>query len=117
MADPLNRAEAAVFGDSVRHPVTLMPLERGSGALPIKQQARQHLFEIARTRGRAAADEVCKRLDEFEANGGTVAMPPPDTNRIEDRARPQQKLPEVPRVLPDVARRGFDEYLPSGKPN
>lgn len=116
MVDPLSQAELAVYGNSARHPVTEMPLERGVGALPVNQQARLHLKVIAQTQGREAADAMRERLDEFEASGGVVAMPPPDTNRIEDRYRPAPP-PQVARVVSDVARKGFDEFLPTGKPN
>lgn len=75
-SEPLSVMEKKVFGaDAVRHPVTGIPLERGSGALPVKQQARDHLHVIAQKEGKVVAAEVGGRLDEFEAAGGVVNMP------------------------------------------
>jgi hypothetical protein len=70
LSEPLSVMEQAVFGvDAVRHPITGIPIERGSGALPVKLQARNHLAVIAQQEGRAIAAEVAKRLDEFERRG------------------------------------------------
>jgi hypothetical protein len=68
MPDPtrkLSVTEAHVFGaDAVIHPITNMPLEQGSGALPVDVQAAVvHVAEIERREGRAAADIVRKKLD------------------------------------------------------
>jgi hypothetical protein len=74
--EPLSVLEQATFGvDALRHPITGVPLERGSGALPVKQQARNHLAVIAQQESKAVAAETGKRLDEFEASGGAVNMP------------------------------------------
>ena len=60
----LSVTEEHVFGaDAAIHPITNMPLEQGSGALPIDQQALQvHVGEIRRREGNAAADEVMRKL-------------------------------------------------------
>jgi hypothetical protein len=64
----LSVTEKAVFGaDAVRHPITGIPIERGSGALHPKLQARNHLAVIAQQEGAAVAADVRKRLDDFEA--------------------------------------------------
>jgi len=75
---PLSVIEKAVYGaGAVRHPVTGIPLERGSGALPANQQARNLLAVITQQEGKAVAAEVRRRLDEFEAGRGVVNMPAP----------------------------------------
>jgi hypothetical protein len=74
---PLNRAEILTFGiDAPRHPVTGHVLQRGSGALSVPEQARQHLRTILADHGLAVAREVERKLDEFERNGGGIEMPP-----------------------------------------
>lgn len=61
----LHPNEAAVFGsDAVRHPITGMILEQGSGALPPDEQARRvHLPFIAQTQGIAVAEAMLIKLD------------------------------------------------------
>ena len=65
MTHSLSPTEQAVFGsDAVRHPVTGLPLEQGSGALGPDEQARRvHLPYILRTQGPAAAQAVALKLD------------------------------------------------------
>jgi hypothetical protein len=47
---PLTKGEAATYGiDTIRHPITRMPIARSLNALPIEQQAREHL-QIIRMR-------------------------------------------------------------------
>jgi hypothetical protein len=61
---PLNPMEILVFGaDSYRHEITGEPVEIGEHALPPDQQAvLVHVLEIERREGKAAADEVRRRL-------------------------------------------------------
>jgi hypothetical protein len=65
MDHPLHPIEQAVFGsDASRHPITLMPLEQGIGALPLDEQARRiHLPYIARTQGLAVAEAMLIKLN------------------------------------------------------
>jgi hypothetical protein len=65
MTHELHPNEILCFGaDAVRHPVSGMLLEQGSGALPPDEQARRiHLPYIARTQGAAAAQVVALKLD------------------------------------------------------
>jgi hypothetical protein len=60
--------EQRVFGDDYRvHPITKMPLERGSGATPDDMQARrQHIPYIRQTQGDKAAELMLLALDEYE---------------------------------------------------
>jgi hypothetical protein len=60
--------EQKVFGDDYRvHPITKMPLERGSGAHPDDWQARkQHIPYIRQTQGDKAAELMLLALDEYE---------------------------------------------------
>ena len=75
--DPPSKADQLVFGaDTCRHPITGHCLQRGFGALSVKEQARQHLRTIEYAEGKMAADAVRKALDEFEAAGGVVEAPP-----------------------------------------
>ena len=63
---PLTNEERAVFGhDAVRHPITRLPLQSGSGALPEDVQAMQHLIEIEQMYGTAIADEIRQQLKVF----------------------------------------------------
>jgi hypothetical protein len=65
MTHSLSPTEQAVFGaDAVRHPLTDLVIEQGSGALPPDEQARRiHLPYIARTRGAAVAEALLIKLD------------------------------------------------------
>jgi len=57
----LSREQQQVFGvDAVRHPITGMVLEQGSGALPPDEQARQHLQVIHKTDPAKAAAMFAK---------------------------------------------------------
>lgn len=68
---PLSEMEKRVFGARARrHAITGFVLEDGIGALPIKQQARQHLQIIASTQGKAAATIMRYKLDEYEQTNG-----------------------------------------------
>lgn len=59
----LAQAQKNVFGaDAKLHPITLMPLEQGSGALPHDQQAMLHLQTIEETDGKEAADAMRRKL-------------------------------------------------------
>jgi hypothetical protein len=60
-------------------PVIKMCIERGSVALPIPHQARQHINVIAATQGLDAARKVAEELEQFERSGGTVVLPPTAT--------------------------------------
>jgi hypothetical protein len=68
MTRPLTVDESRTFGaDASIHPITNLPLERGHGALPPREQAfRQHLWFIERRDGKAAADEMRKKLEAAE---------------------------------------------------
>ena len=78
---PLNKWEQLVHGvDGVRHPVTGIPIQRGSGALPVKEQARQHLQTILTNHGIDVAREIERKLNEWESNGGKVEMSAPYVN-------------------------------------
>jgi hypothetical protein len=65
MTHSLSLTEQACFGaDAVRHPLTGLVIEQGSGALPPDEQARRiHLPYIARTQGVAAAEAILIKLD------------------------------------------------------
>lgn len=55
----LAQAQKNVFGEDAKlHPITMMPLEQGSGALPHDQQAQIHCDYIERTQGKLAADAM-----------------------------------------------------------
>lgn len=59
----LTPVQKLVFGADARiHPVTGMPLENGSGALPDKQQALIHLAHIAREQGKDVADAMLDKI-------------------------------------------------------
>jgi len=56
----------AVFGvDARRHPITGIPIERGSGALSEKAQAANQIRMIAQTEP-AVAEEMARQLIEVE---------------------------------------------------
>ena len=64
---PLYGAQANVFGaDSDVHPVTKMPLEKGIGALPHRQQAELHCVQIHLRDGKEAADEMRQKLADAD---------------------------------------------------
>jgi hypothetical protein len=65
MTHSLSPSEKAVFGaDAVRHPLSELPIEQGSGALSPEQQARLvHVPYIAQTQGVAAAEAMLIKLD------------------------------------------------------
>jgi hypothetical protein len=93
--EPLTVDERRTFGvDAKRHPITGIPLERGSGALPAAAQARLHLrsiwqivereakqifladgiaadkaAEAARTEAQAVVNDMTRRLAIFEQSG------------------------------------------------
>jgi hypothetical protein len=75
MPDPrqeLSIPERQTFGvDAVRHPITGYPIEKGYGALSPRDQAwRVHLPLISAREGKAAAEEIRKKLldaDQFAA--------------------------------------------------
>jgi hypothetical protein len=70
VANPdLSREEHGVFGlDAVKHQITGMVIEQGSGCLSPDEQARcVHIPEIARTQGRAAAAAMLAKLDAAAA--------------------------------------------------
>jgi len=57
----LSREEQNIFGvDAVKHPVTGMVLEKGSGALPAHEQALQHVQIIHKTDPAKAAAMFAK---------------------------------------------------------
>jgi hypothetical protein len=57
------QAEKNVFGVEAKlHPVTLMPLESGRGALPDEMQADIQCGEIERSHGKKAADDMRRKL-------------------------------------------------------
>jgi hypothetical protein len=62
--DTIDRLTRAVYGHDVRfHPITKLPLQQGSGALPDDEQALQiHLPLIAQTHGMAVAQAMHARL-------------------------------------------------------
>ena len=62
--------EKLVFGsDAERHPITGLPIELGSGALPPDEQARRvHLPYIARTQGISVAEAMLVELDAATKN-------------------------------------------------
>jgi hypothetical protein len=63
----LTQAQRLVYGaDAKLHPVTGMPLENGSGALPDKQQALMHLAHIAREQGKDVADAMLDKIVGLE---------------------------------------------------
>jgi hypothetical protein len=61
----LSREQQQVFGvDAILHEISGMPIEMGSGCLsPDEQVLRVHLPEIARIKGRAAAEAMLIRLN------------------------------------------------------
>ena len=89
---PLNKMEQLVYGQTARrHPVTGFPLQIGGHdsshpAPPPNVQAREHIQVVARENGIEAARAMQRKLDEFEANGGTVEMPAPDLPKGFERA-------------------------------
>lgn len=62
--DPLTEADKLTFGETQRHPITALPLEIGSGALPPNQQALIQCDYIEATQGAAAADAMRKKLTD-----------------------------------------------------
>jgi hypothetical protein len=63
MSEP-SRMEKNVFGFDVRlHPITGMPIEQGSGALPDDEQALLHCDAIEKAHGRELADAMRWKLD------------------------------------------------------
>jgi hypothetical protein len=66
-----------VYGaDAKLHPVTLMPLEQGSGAhAPDDQALLVHLPEIERTQGKAAADAMRIKLSGSARRLAIVKQP------------------------------------------
>jgi hypothetical protein len=61
-----SQAEKNIFGGDVKlHPITRMPLEQGIGCLPPDVQAENvHLPEIERMHGRAAAENMRRKLND-----------------------------------------------------
>jgi hypothetical protein len=58
-----DQATKNIYGDNVRiHPVTKMPLEQGSGALPDHLQIQNHLTTIERDQGLKVADDMRNKL-------------------------------------------------------
>ena len=58
-----DQATKNTFGHNVKvHPVTLMPIEQGRGALPEHQQIVNHLVVIEREQGLKVADAMRKKL-------------------------------------------------------
>lgn len=56
----------SVFGQHADiHPVTHMPLENGSGALPPDQQAQIHCDVIEQKQGKAAGDEMREKVRAY----------------------------------------------------
>jgi hypothetical protein len=54
---PLSIPEMQIYGhNAVRHKVTGHPLEQGSGALPEKEQAKQHCRAIEAAEGKEVAN-------------------------------------------------------------
>ena len=75
--DPLTETEKKVFGeDARRHPVTGFPIERGSGALPERMQAQNHIRHVAETEGPEAADAMRKRLEAFHSGSSDRRFAP-----------------------------------------
>jgi hypothetical protein len=66
MADTWNKPEHVFGADAKLHPITGRHIENGSGAGPEHQQVEQHIREIEATAGKAAADEMRRRLEQFE---------------------------------------------------
>ena len=67
--DHTNRRDFLTYGIDIRfHPITKLPLQNGSGALPDNEQAmRTHLPLIFQTQGRAAYEAMKAKLEK--ANG------------------------------------------------
>lgn len=64
----LAQAEKNIFGEDAKyHPVTMMPLEQGRGALPPDQQALIHCMEIERRHGKHVADAMRRKLADAAA--------------------------------------------------
>jgi hypothetical protein len=59
-----DQATKNTYGHDVRiHPVTKMPIEQGSGALPEHQQVLNHIAAVEREQGSKAANAMRKKLD------------------------------------------------------
>ncbi len=70
--DSLSPTDRLIFGsDAKRHPITGFVLEQGIGALPPEQQARNHLANVERFEGKAAADALRGRLESYERGSAT----------------------------------------------
>lgn len=73
----LAQAEKNIFGaDAKYHPITLMPLEQGIGALTIAQQAQIHCQIIESRDGKTAADAMRRKLAaaaKFDADATILA--------------------------------------------
>jgi hypothetical protein len=78
---PLTKGEQAVFGDSIRHPITGYPITRSvdstdANTLSPNDQARlNHLPMIEREHGKAVHDRIKGKLDAWEAAGNSVDLP------------------------------------------
>ena len=58
-----SQAEKNTFGEDVKlHPITMMPLEQGRGALPADQQALLHIREVELGGDKKRADEFRKKM-------------------------------------------------------
>ena len=90
MTHPLSPTERAVYGENaVRHPITGLIIEQGSGALsPYEQAVRLHLPQIAATQGVEVAAAMRSKLDAAKA-----AVPPAETVAVSAERAPANAAP------------------------
>jgi hypothetical protein len=70
---PLSLTEMHVFGfDAQRHPLFGFVIEQGSGALPVEQQAENHIRAIERAEGPDAAVAARRRLAIYHGAAPTL---------------------------------------------
>ena len=78
---PLSKMDRLVFGDTVRHPATGLPISRSVNSTdhqtltPNEEARRVHLPMIRHEFGAVVAAEIEQKLDEYERDHGEPAVP------------------------------------------
>jgi hypothetical protein len=66
VADTWNKPEQVFGADAKVHPITGRHIENGSGAGSEQEQVQRHIREVEATNGKIAADDMRRRLKEFD---------------------------------------------------
>jgi hypothetical protein len=106
-----SQAEKNTFGDDVKlHPVTLMPLEQGHGALPADQQAMFHIRQVEAKDGEAAADVMRKKMgiptraDHEAAAAAAKAKAEEEAKKAADVSALHERIAELEHQVADLTK-------------